>query len=208
MRDYHLFLYFTILTNALTCVYFIVKGLYIIIRYGKSDLSFRKSTRSEVPTLLCNTGAMDRCLDAFSVFTTICMFIVCLVFWSLLAAGYNWGWNLKTLFSLFDHLVVPVLKIVDFYYFTPLNTSKKVIYTSCILYPFVYYIATTIYGLASSEHYYPYWFMNPQRISYVWIVVFFISFLFLFLGIIYAFTQFMAYIRRKRADTQMPLIIE
>ena len=118
------------------------------------------------------------------------------------------GWNLKTLFSLFDHLVVPVLKIVDFYYFTPLNTSKKVIYTSCILYPFVYYIATTIYGLASSEHYYPYWFMNPQRISYVWIVVFFISFLFLFLGIIYAFTQFMAYIRRKRADTQMPLIIE
>lgn len=88
MRDYHLFLYFTILTNALTCVYFIVKGLYIIIRYGKSDLSFRKSTRSEVPTLLCNTGAMDRCLDAFSVFTTICMFIVCLVFWSLLAAGY------------------------------------------------------------------------------------------------------------------------
>ena len=109
---------------------------------------------------------------------------------------------------MFDHLVVPVTKLIDFIYFTPLNTSNKVIYTSCILYPLLYYIEATLYGIFSSSHWYPYWFMNPSRISYLEIVLYFLGLLVVFLLVIFAFTKIISVIKKKRASsTVLPISV-
>ena len=109
-----------------------------------------------------------------------------------------WGWTWKAVFSVFDHLVVPITKLIDFIYFTPLNTSNKVIYTSCILYPLLYYIEATLYGIFSSSHWYPYWFLNPSKISYILIVLLFFVLLFIFVVIIHYFTRFISDIKKNR----------
>ena len=102
---------------------------------------------------------------------------------------------------MFDHLIVPITKLIDFIYFSPLNTSNKVIYTSCILYPLLYYIEATLYGIFNSSHWYPYWFMNPAKISYLWIVICFMVLLVAFLLVIFAFTKIISVIKKKREST-------
>ena len=107
---------------------------------------------------------------------------------------------------MFDHLVVPITKLIDFIFFTPLNTSNKVIYASCILYPLLYYIEATIYGIFSSSHWYPYWFMNPSKISYLEVVLYFLALLVVFLLVIFAFTKIISVIKKKRENsTVLPI---
>ena len=104
---------------------------------------------------------------------------------------------------MFDHLIVPLTKLIDFFFFTPLNVSNTVIYTSCILYPLLYYIEATLYGLFSSSHWYPYWFMNPSKISYINIVLYFFLLLIVFLLVIFAFTKIICAIKKKRDSTSV-----
>ena len=99
---------------------------------------------------------------------------------------------------MFDHLVVPVTKLIDFIFFSPLNTSNKVIYASCILYPLLYYIEATLYGIFSSSHWYPYWFLNPSKIGYFLVVLLFFTLLFVFVVIIHYFTRVISEIKKNR----------
>ena len=101
-------------------------------------------------------------------------------------------------FNLCDHLIVPVFKMIDLFLFTPLDFDHKLLYKLCILYPLLYYIFSTIRGLLSPDHMYPYWFMDPAKISYSLIVVWFIILLAAFLFFTWAFVRICEFIKNRR----------
>ena len=72
----------------------------------------------------------------------------------------------------FDHLVVPVAKVIDYLFFSPSDYSVVYGYLGCIIYPLIYYICSLVIGL-TYDHWFPYWFMNPTIISWAELILWF-----------------------------------
>ena len=86
--NYRNFQFFTVITNFLTWLYFILKGVYILYKVCKQDKKKNSPVENQSDFLLCPTDKMGIFLDGYSIFTTINMFMVCLVFWLMLAIGF------------------------------------------------------------------------------------------------------------------------
>ena len=87
-ENYRNFQFFTVITNFLTWLYFIMKGIYVLYKYCKQDKKKNNLGDDQSAILLCPTDKMGIFLDGYSIFTTINMFMVCLVFWLMLAIGF------------------------------------------------------------------------------------------------------------------------
>ena len=87
-ENYRNFQFFTVITNFLTWLYFIIKGIYVLYKYCKQDKKKNNPGDDQSAILLCPTDKMGIFLDGYSIFTTINMFMVCLVFWLMLAIGF------------------------------------------------------------------------------------------------------------------------
>ena len=87
-ENYRNFQFFTVITNFLTWLYFIMKGIYILYKVCKQDKKKNSPVENQSDFLLCPTDKMGIFLDGYSIFTTINMFMVCLVFWLMLAIGF------------------------------------------------------------------------------------------------------------------------
>ena len=85
-ENYRNFQFFTVITNFLTWLYFIMKGIYVLCKYLKTNKSKDVPTQNRSDILLCPTDKMGYFLDAYSIFTTINMLLVCAVFWAMLAS--------------------------------------------------------------------------------------------------------------------------
>ena len=85
-ENYRNFQFFTVITNFLTWLYFIMKGIYVLCKYLKTKKSKDVPTQNRSDILLCPTDKMGYFLDAYSIFTTINMLLVCAVFWAMLAS--------------------------------------------------------------------------------------------------------------------------
>ena len=150
----------------------------------------------------------DRFLTMYSVFDTVNIFFVFIVFWTMLSftfvyvinASYSqkWSLTLSMIFNICDHLIVPVFKVIDLFFFTPLDFDHKLLYKLCILYPLIYYIFSTIRGLLSPDHMYPYWFMDPTKISYPLIILWFCILLCAFIFFTWVFIRLCDLIKNKR----------
>ena len=86
--NYRNFQFFTVITNFLTWLYFIIKGIYVLCKSCKSEKKKQVAEQNRSDVLLYPTNKMDYFLDGYSIFTTINMFMVCLVFWLMLAIGF------------------------------------------------------------------------------------------------------------------------
>ena len=87
-ENYRNFQFFTVITNFLTWLYFIMKGIYVLCKVCKQDKKKNSPVDSRSAILLSPTDKMGIFLDGYSIFTTINMFMVCLVFWLMLAIGF------------------------------------------------------------------------------------------------------------------------
>ena len=85
-ENYRNFQFFTVITNFLTWLYFIMKGIYVLCKVCKQDKKKNSPVDSRSAILLSPTDKMGIFLDAYSIFTTINMLLVCAVFWAMLAA--------------------------------------------------------------------------------------------------------------------------
>ena len=85
-ENYRNFQFFTVITNFLTWLYFILKGVYVLCKVCKQDKKKNSPVDSRSAILLCPTDKMGIFLDGYSIFTTINMLLVCAVFWAMLAA--------------------------------------------------------------------------------------------------------------------------
>ena len=85
-ENYRNFQFFTVITNFLTWLYFIMKGIYVLYKYCKQDKKKNNLGDDQSAILLCPTDKMGIFLDGYSIFTTINMLLVCAVFWAMLAA--------------------------------------------------------------------------------------------------------------------------
>ena len=62
--------------------------LQVLYKYCKQDKKKNNPGDDQSAILLCPTDKMGIFLDGYSIFTTINMFMVCLVFWLMLAIGF------------------------------------------------------------------------------------------------------------------------
>ena len=85
-ENYRNFQFFTVITNFLTWLYFIMKGIYVLYKVCKQDKKNNSPAESRSAILLSPTDKMGIFLDGYSIFTTINMLLVCAVFWAMLAA--------------------------------------------------------------------------------------------------------------------------
>ncbi|KAK8818772.1 hypothetical protein WA538_004077, partial [Blastocystis sp. DL] len=137
------FYFFTITTNLLTWIYFISKASYVLFGHMQ-DVQFR-NCRTKTDSIFAN----------YSLFISINIFFVAVVFWGMLAFQFKWSFSLKSTFSVFDHLIVPTLKVVDLFFFTPLEFNVPLIYGLSIGYPLLYLAVSMVRG--HFVHFYPYW---------------------------------------------------
>ena len=84
--NYRNFQFFTVITNFLTWLYFIMKGVYVLCKVCKQDKKKNSPVDGRSAILLSPTDKMGIFLDGYSIFTTINMLLVCAVFWAMLAA--------------------------------------------------------------------------------------------------------------------------
>ena len=85
-ENYRNFQFFTVITNFLTWLYFIMKGVYVLCKVCKQDKKKNSPVDGRSAILLSPTDKMGIFLDGYSIFTTINMLLVCAVFWAMLAA--------------------------------------------------------------------------------------------------------------------------
>ena len=89
--NYRNFQFFTVITNFLTWLYFIIKGIYVLCKSCKSEKKKQVAEQNRSDVLLYPTNKMDYFLDGYSIFTTINMLLVCAVFWAMLASTTVWN---------------------------------------------------------------------------------------------------------------------
>ena len=86
----------------------------------------------------------------------------------------------------FDHLITPIVKIIDYFCSSPNDIQLSFALTWSILYPLVYYIVTLVLGL-TVDNWYPYWFLDPTKLSWGMIAVWFVVLLIFYLGMAFAY---------------------
>ena len=68
------------------------------------------------------------------------------------------------MYQVFDHLISPVAKIVDFVYYSPTEFSYPWAVGMSIAYPLLYYVLFLLLGCLATG-WFPYWFMDPTKLS-------------------------------------------
>lgn len=104
---------------------------------------------------------------------------------------------MKSTFSVFDHLIVPTLKVVDLFFFTPLEFNVPLIYGLSIGYPLLYLAVSMVRG--HFVHFYPYWFINPSLIPTYALVGIVIALVGMFVFFVWAFLKLSRKVEEKRS---------
>lgn len=92
------------------------------------------------------------------------------------------------MYQVFDHLISPVAKILDFVYYSPTEFSYPWAVGMSIAYPLLYYVLFLLLGCLATG-WFPYWFMDPTKLSWAMVVLWFCVELAFYLGFDWAFVQ-------------------
>ena len=112
---------------------------------------------------------------------------------------------MEATFSVFDHLIVPTLKVIDLFFFTPLEFDVPLIYGLSIGYPLLYLAVSMIRG--HFVHFYPYWFINPSLIPTYALVGIVIVLIGVFVFFVWAFLKLSKKIVERRSGQLNNLLV-
>ena len=208
------FRFFTILTNLLCWIYYIVKLVYLLLNKNNREVVLLILPYSQYLSRKSPSTTFESILSCSSFVCTVSITLVCIVFWAMLSGLvvfislhlFNlqiWKPHIDSVYMVFDHLIVPITKVIDYFYFTPNDMKRRSSIAWSIVYPFLYYCFTLIYGICV-DNWFPYWFMNPNQLSWVMIGVWFVVLLLFYLLLDWIYLYFGKKVSDRRHRT-LPL---
>ncbi len=140
--------YFTVQSNLLVALYWIWDGLGYGDRYPKAKVWL--------------AGAVTTYITITAV---IYMALLHQIFIDLNHTNLDngkidqWQYSVEIIMTYLLHVIIPILMVVDYIFFTPDHSSVKPY--QWLVYPMLYGIGHTIYGVSSDRFLYP--FLNPTK---------------------------------------------
>lgn len=142
--------YFTVQTNLMVALYWLWIGL------GNNNLLRRlKIWIAGAVTTYITITSIVYITQLHSIYMELIEF--------QLAMGYIKPWQYYTsiVMTYLLHVVIPAMMIADYLLFTPSQTGIKPY--QWLMYPLLYGILHTVYGLVSGRYIYP--FLNPEKVG-------------------------------------------
>jgi hypothetical protein len=178
--DFSLFVYYTIQSNLLALVLFVMLGC----RTAKALLREGRTGK---------TGYFAR----FEMVCVIDLLLTLVVYWVMLAPGaFSMGGYNRSFGNVAVHLVTPLLCLVDYILFTDSKHLKYVDVYLVVIYPMLYLLSSTIMGYAGyvyrisaldgKPERFPYFFFDFDRIgarAFIYIGILLVFFLLLSHGL-------------------------
>ena len=145
--------YFTVQSNLLVALYWLWVGLSDSWKCSR----IKASAAGAVATYITITGV---------VYTALLHGIYMDLIDGKLEDGLTplWQYSIEVILSYLLHVVIPILMLVDYTFFTPGQGGLKPYWW--LLYPFIYGIGHTLYGMASGKYLYP--FIDPTKAGGWW----------------------------------------
>ena len=95
------------------------------------------------------------------------------------------------------------MKIIDYFAFSPNDLKQIPCYIWSLVYPFCYYCISLIVGL-TVDNWFPYFFLNPNKLSWGMIIVYFCGLLLFYILMVWLFLFIDKKIAAKKSHT-LPL---